>query len=197
MRGRGCVGFHHRVVFGITPACAGKRPAGRSCPAGPGDHPRVCGEEVRLAANSDMPKGSPPRVRGRVFDIGACNRWDGITPACAGKRHLKASMSLAGEDHPRVCGEEKFPKRVLNPSKGSPPRVRGRDAGHQALGLLVRITPACAGKSACSTFFFSASKDHPRVCGEEANGVEWLVIAEGSPPRVRGRVIILLFNSFR
>ena len=34
------------------------------------------------------------------------NKQDRITPACAGNRGQQAFRVIAGEDHPRVCGEQ-------------------------------------------------------------------------------------------
>ena len=37
----------------------------------------------------------------------------------------------------------------------------------------------------------SQFKDHPRVCGEKRKGGGTMTIKEGSPPRVRGKVLPL------
>ena len=71
---------------------------------------------------------------------------------------------------------------------GSPPRVRGKVLVIGFILLMVRITPACAGKSYLDSFNFALCKDHPRVCGEKTptTGKEDTYV--GSPPRVRGKV---------
>ena len=78
----------------------------------------------------------------------------------------------------------------------SPPRVRGKGSCGQLTRLLIRITPACAGKR----FAFDGNRwmgeDHPRVCGEK---VLWLFVIElikGSPPRVRGKATSSGFPPF-
>ena len=66
VRGKGHTGCEVVVVFGITPACAGKsRPVlrTRSCAL---DHPRVCGEKEHKSQVFTPCGGSPPRVRGKV-----------------------------------------------------------------------------------------------------------------------------------
>ena len=63
-------------------------------------------------------------------------------------------------------------------------KVPLRHAGHRA----GQITPACAGKSYSTTGFSSTTGDHPRVCGEKGCCPLLEVHAEGSPPRVRGKV---------
>ena len=50
------------------------------------DHPRVCGEKVRLPHLVLNRLGSPPRMRGKGADLGRGRRALGITPAYAGKR---------------------------------------------------------------------------------------------------------------
>ena len=62
------------VVLGIIPARAGSSASWRSSPGCTGDHPRACGEQVRLAA---------------VVDLG-----HGIIPARAGSRAARAASGL-------------------------------------------------------------------------------------------------------
>ena len=72
----------------ITPACAGKSfntVIGKSVHE---DHPRVCGEKVKLMTNLINKKGSPPRVRGKDRQRNRLGVEQGITPACAGKSHI-------------------------------------------------------------------------------------------------------------
>ena len=73
----------------------------------------------------------------------------------------------------------------------SPPRMRGKDGqgwcgpgGH-------RITPAYAGKSRARRTASSTSWDHPRVCGEKPLQSSVNCTMEGSPPRMRGKVLAL------
>ena len=53
------------AVSGITPAGAGKTPALRSGFRINKDHPRRCGENLRLFCGQYARKGSPPQVRGK------------------------------------------------------------------------------------------------------------------------------------
>ena len=127
----------------------------------------MCGEKRSWAAERTAPSGSPPRVRGKVATIASIGTSGRITPACAGKRILAASLSKILEDHPRVCGEKLWVP--INPSalRGSPPRVRGKAVCRDSCRSILGITPACAGKSALNVTGLSAS--------------------HGSPPRVRGK----------
>ena len=105
-----------------------------------------------------------------------------------------------------MCGEQAVAVPFLREPPGSPPRVRGTDACilhaeaaegitpacagnspyHVISAVAVRITPACAGNRASRVKWNSASKDHPRVCGEQLLRLLILYQPEGSPPRVRG-----------
>ena len=75
---------------------------------------------------------------------------------------------------------------------GSPPQVRGKLPSWFWVFLPFRITPAGAGK----TFSFmkgkSIAKDHPRRCGENPNSRIVRVQQSGSPPQVRGKLLIPL-----
>ena len=51
-----------------------------------------------------------------------------------------------------------------------------------------RITPACAGKSHLQKYPQFPVRDHPRVCGEKARTQRPTTLAQGSPPRMRGKV---------
>ena len=192
VRGKDAIQRHPSCGFGITPACAGKRRTDSKTTLSHEDHPRVCGEKLVQFVHFRCPKGSPPRVRGKDPDAERGCERGGITPACAGKRSARSAACLAGKDHPRVCGEK---LHSLSPQlcvHGSPPRVRGKvDAA--TLTLKARgITPACAGKRLLPCCFWRLHRDHPRVCGEKRTRQAVWTQCGGSPPRVRGKVVLLL-----
>ncbi len=95
----------------------------------------------------------------------------GITPACAGKTHIKAFVLPDVKDHPRVCGENGRSKTATRLLPGSPPRVRGKLQDNFTGVLERRITPACAGKTQSAERILVSVKDHPRVCGENSSQV--------------------------
>ena len=95
-----------RRLLRITPACAGNSADGAQGPAGTTDHPRVCGEQARLALYPKGCRGSPPRVRGTGARRALLWYDEGITPACAGNRSFAEGYTAESEDHPRVCGEQ-------------------------------------------------------------------------------------------
>ena len=54
----------------------------------------------------------------------------------------------------------------------------------------IRITPACAGKSVRALPARREKEDHPRVCGEKFTAYAKRSTRQGSPPRVRGKVLL-------
>ena len=66
-----------------------------------------------------------------------------------------------------MCGEKSVDVDIFDDDKGSPPRVRGKDAPVHRFVKIHGITPACAGKSMIVLAVFMLPGDHPRVCGEK------------------------------
>ena len=53
-----------------------------------------------------------------------------------------------------------------------------------------RITPAYAGKRPGKTCFPGFPWDHPRLCGEKISRTDAFFISTGSPPPMRGKVVL-------
>ena len=170
----------------ITPACAGSRSGRSRAGPRPPDHPRVRGEQPWTSAVQSGRRGSPPRARGAgPWARASC--WPvGITPACAGSSTQPAPPASAAPDHSRVRGEQRQVGHTSRCPEGSPPRARGAGDAlpHRERGS--GITPACAGSRPASIGTSSASRDHPRVRGEQVPGVPACTSARGLPPRARG-----------
>ena len=134
---------------GITPAWAGKSSHYSDSLFSSWDHPRVGGEKYATVAAEVVQKGSPPRGRGKVQNIGSTSAKTGITPAWAGKSWQLRTPTAAIRDHPRVGGEKPMPQIFSSHSQGSPPRGRGKDIVVKGHSSKEGITPAWAGKSTC------------------------------------------------
>ena len=65
--------------------------------------------------------------------------------------------------------------------------MRGKPDTTAPLLLQQRITPADAGKTINFAFVSAAKWDHPRGCGENGEGLIFLLRICGSPPRMRGK----------
>ena len=192
-RVRGKVDFYYFYTPNrrITPACAGKRTGRLMGKPLPGDHPRVCGEKADCHVPQCTHLGSPPRMRGKVVVSRNLCLFSGITPAYAGKSEVSKYASKPAEDHPRVCGEKANAKRERHAALGSPPRMRGKAARPRAAPERPGITPAYAGKRSAVHTWDTRPWDHPRVCGEKKSTSEKSTCKTGSPPRMRGKDLLV------
>ena len=177
--------------MGITPAYAGKSLGCWRPRAAQRDHPRVCGEKYALPLKSARVIGSPPRMRGKAAGVFVLCPVCRITPAYAGKS-LKADIKVGVKrDHPRVCGEKRPSTSAVGTFPGSPPRMRGKVLKQLIVDSVDGITPAYAGKSVFVVQFFQTNQDHPRVCGEKPKFELDKLNSVGSPPRMRGKDLVL------
>ena len=92
-------------------------------------------------------------------------------------------------DHPRRCGENRLVLTFFPCGLGSPPQVRGKQRNFILHIGAARITPAGAGKTCRKATLASASRDHPRRCGENITAPDELGNVLGSPPQVRGKLL--------
>ena len=144
------ISFHFSLrpwFFFVSPAYAGKSPAAAYACPGTQDHPRVCGEKLYTPCVIAPSVGSPPRMRGKGYDVVSRLCRVRITPACAGKRDKTGWTTTCPRDHPRVCGEKFWALVRAVMALGSPPHVRGKVHLTGAVVVGGGITPAYAGKS--------------------------------------------------
>ena len=132
--------------------------------------------------------GSPPHMRGKVYELTDEGLVLGITPAHAGKSNAVRSAEELGRDHPRTCGEKKCGKFTAISGLGSPPHMRGKESAVEFNGGDVGITPAHAGKSHPADCRCCVPGDHPRTCGEKVMNLMYSEVSMGSPPHMRGKV---------
>ena len=85
-------------------------------------------------------------MRGKVDIQTEDGTPDRITPAYAGKSHWTNVQRLLKQDHPRLCGEKVKTNGKSATEKGSPPPMRGKVGVTVTVPVLMRITPAYAGK---------------------------------------------------
>ena len=130
--------------------------------------------------------GSSPRMRGTRGLDETAEILKGIIPAYAGNTRPRQRGLLAGEDHPRVCGDHRPPARTVRRKPGSSPRMRG------TLRISIRrnigngIIPAYAGNTFHGPMTNCVRRDHPRVCGEHRSRRFRKFLLQGSSPRMRG-----------
>ena len=131
-------------------------------------------------------------MRGKVHEPCYYIHATGITPAHAGKSSASGSVAVTASDHPRPCGEKLHIYAAYIVLHGSPPPMRGKGARFVRAHVARRITPAHAGKRFFDDMPATEAKDHPRPCGEKPTALPTLLIAQGSPPPMRGKDAISL-----
>ena len=109
---------------------------------------------------------------------------------CGEKQYVRCFCVFFVEDHPRVCGEKEKVKAILIKSGGSPPRMRGKVRIPCWRSVSAGITPAYAGKSQQLDKRRNRKQDHPRMCGEKSKNQRRNRKQRGSPPHVRGKVMV-------
>ena len=149
-------------------------------------HPRVCGEQKLTRRQTDVLRGSSPRVRGTVKPPIVFPPLTRFIPACAGNRGEYRREPDTRTVHPRVCGEQDLRSAGRRHKNGSSPRVRGTEGRPSSSTAAGRFIPACAGNSLDPGAMAMATAVHPRVCGEQDKGNIVAERAYGSSPRVRG-----------
>ena len=133
-----------------------------------GEHPRVCGENAVPASDPLIPMGTSPRMRGKqAFTLADVDGLRNI-PAYAGKTSSKNPPVCKSWEHPRVCGENSLIIAPAYGCSGTSPRMRGKHLDAHDFHVSFRNIPAYAGKTHSTSPDSTTSKEHPRVCGENA-----------------------------
>ena len=129
-------------------------------------------------------------MRGKVAHSTRSSAVYGITPAYAGKRPSFVMTSSAAWDHPRLCGEKCRCVYLVRFCRGSPPPMRGKGIVTPPHQKGTGITPAYAGKRRRTQAGSASLRDHPRLCGEKAGYWRTPCTVVGSPPPMRGKVVL-------
>ena len=91
-----------------------------------------------------------------------------------------------------MCREKCLTSSSSQQRLGSPLHVQGKGTDVRVGDYIVRITPACAGKSKVACHGSGVSKDHPCVCREKGSHLHYEIRPEGSPLRVQGKALVNL-----
>ena len=108
-------------------------------------------------------------------------------PAYAGKTSKSKPCTTNSQEHPRVCGENRFGLGIALFLGGTSPRMRGKLRYWSASRVLLRNIPAYAGKTECPDITQDWSEEHPRVCGENLSLGRMARVWAGTSPRMRGK----------
>ena len=187
MRGKHAAAKDVGQPTGITPADAGKTFVNSFISLTLWDHPRGCGENHYPRVWAVLMGGSPPRMRGKLYNFAVVSYCGRITPADAGKTCFRTLLNTLTKDHPRGCGENSIRRSRSFALPGSPPRMRGKHSPPSRQRISVGITPADAGKTIDKDGVIVIGQDHPRGCGENPAQLRHCLLHQGSPPRMRGK----------
>ena len=153
------------------------------------DHPRACGANHQMSIRVRTTYGSSPRVRGKRTDSAAVSCTDRIIPARAGQTPPACTGARRTSDHPRACGANCAVLAAVAVAAGSSPRVRGKQPVGVNYHYRQRIIPARAGQTSFAVRCAEVMSDHPRACGANDLSFTDLRGADGSSPRVRGKLL--------
>ena len=192
MRGTAYRGLLWSCPLRFIPAYAGNRPGPTTPPCRGSVHPRVCGEQFLSLQAGPLPFGSSPRMRGTVDEVAWYEESLRFIPAYAGNRCRWRTNGRADSVHPRVCGEQSITYAPGQTMYGSSPRMRGTGRTLDGSDDPSRFIPAYAGNRAVSKRRGGNHGVHPRVCGEQKVGPITDYSTDGSSPRMRGTVDMLL-----
>ena len=154
----------------LIPACAGKTIHGPDATLCKRAHPCLRGENLSLSQPSESSAGSsllargklaPPQAhsiplessllaRGKHLPTSPWLLYGRIIPACAGKTAYHATPVSRVGDHPCSRGENFSYGGDAGQTAGSSPLARGKPPISWVARVLIRIIPACAGKTECS-----------------------------------------------
>ena len=113
------------IYLRSTPAYAGKTLGKKTGQSACRDHPRLRGKDDKSTVAPEALTGSPPLAR---------------------ERPSSSRIAYSG-DHPRLRGKDQSIIGWINRFPGSPPLARERLVAYGLDPQLIRITPACAGKT--------------------------------------------------
>ena len=172
----------------IIPAHAGQTQPPSIIASPATDHPRACGanRSVHLSRRAD--DGSSPRMRGKPGRCQGRVCTGRIIPAHAGQTRALSRTCLYWTDHPRACGANRWRQWIKKQSAGSSPRMRGKQVRYGGVALDIRIIPAHAGQTGQCRQDIDRTADHPRACGANSPMIRIASTADGSSPRMRGKL---------
>ena len=149
-----------------TPACTGTTVTFLPRITVNPEYPRVHGDNLKTGAHTLRHSGIPPRARGQ--------RLSAIRP-----KVLLEYPRLHGDNHrlvQEVCREPGIPPLARGQRPPDAPQLR-----HQ------RNTPACTGTTCRRGRQSSASREYPRLHGDNQSADGRYMVHYGIPPRARGQ----------
>ena len=142
----------------LIPAHAGKTSRPRLRSRRPRAHPRSRGENSNVVRVAHNAQGSSPLTRGKQRQAAVFQGRGRLIPAHAGKTRTRTSSISASRAHPRSRGENWLIASTQIVRPGSSPLTRGKPARAAAIGPLLGLIPAHAGKTLPDLRFYRADR---------------------------------------
>ena len=130
--------------------------------------------------------GSSPQVRGPHWRRSRCHHLRRLIPAGAGTTWVSLCYCGHQRAHPRRCGDHLDDGHTLVSHQGSSPQVRGPPGLACATAVINGLIPAGAGTTSMMGIPLSATRAHPRRCGDHLESHLVAGAVPGSSPQVRG-----------
>ena len=131
--------------------------------------------------------GSSPHARGKHGGDLRIAGGSRLIPACAGKTRWRFTYRRWLKAHPRMRGENTKTMRFTFTADGSSPHARGKRIHILLVRSMVRLIPACAGKTSQPISKVCTAGAHPRMHGENSRGCRKNAPSGGSSPHARGK----------
>ena len=171
---------------GSIPASAGE-PGGQQCRfLRMRVYPRECGGTHPRLADTPLPYGLSPRVRGNPRPGWRRHLRLRSIPASAGEPIPLKTRIYARRVYPRECGGTRKRAFTESPRRGLSPRVRGNRASESESASPMRSIPASAGEPDTGRAHENGARVYPRECGGTVNDPCQRGVDGGLSPRVRG-----------
>ena len=173
-------------VYRLIPARAGNTTGSWLSQAVTAAHPRSRGEHHCEGGRTACACGSSPLARGTREYAVDCACLSRLIPARAGNTNAPQDAPGRGAAHPRSRGEHWCVCAGGRCFPGSSPLARGTLLLVVVNGRLVRLIPARAGNTFCSSCRCAPSSAHPRLRGEHGTSSPRARAITGSSPLARG-----------
>jgi len=151
-------------------------------------HPRACGENRRTPTPNGLVWGTSPRMWGKPRADFAPGDQTGYIPAHVGKTRRRAGRPAPHGVHPRACGENISKMKEVSSLWGTSPRMWGKPKERPGAKTDPRYIPAHVGKTQAGSRTGPRDEVHPRACGENISAEEQRANAEGTSPRMWGKL---------
>ena len=196
-RGKQCRLARPGDADGLIPAHAGKTQGFGELLGHGRAHPRSRGENTPVSTCTISPRGSSPLTRGKRTSLGTAWIDVGLIPAHAGKTPARPAGQRTPGAHPRSRGENFRGGGRGCRLGGSSPLTRGKLERAAELLKITGLIPAHAGKTVRGHADPTAAGAHPRSRGENSAPASAVLIAWGSSPLTRGKLVNVLVGQTR